>query len=170
MRVVLKRAVPLAFLIALALPVSASAFTVIPPTNSGADQYVESVPTAGGNRSSHPVGGGGAAARTSGSIAPSTQAALIHQGVVGRRTAELARRFAPAKVRHKSRGHSSGGASAGAGSDGGASGSGSSPLGTLVRALVGAPGHGAPGSVVPIALILATLGVGAVALRHRRAG
>jgi hypothetical protein len=161
----------LAFVIALLLPAGASAFSVIPPSNSGADQYVESVPTAGGSRSSTPLATTAPSTRAIESVTPSTQAVLVRQGADGRRTAALARRFAPPGARQRSRsagrlGRSSGGGSSG----GGSSGSGSSPLGTLVDALIGSGTNGGSGAAVPIALILSTFGVGAVALRRRRSG
>jgi hypothetical protein len=184
----------LAVLMAGLLPAAASAstFTVIPPSNSGANQYVEGVPTAGGSRPSIPVGAPGSAStpatRQTRSISPSTQAGLIHRGADGRRTAALARRFAPPLVSRRSRAHqrsgrsagtgstgagsagagSAGGGSAGGGSAGGGSaGGGSSPLRTLVQALVGSGSYGASGALIPIALVLSALGVGVVALRRR---
>ncbi len=163
---------------ALVLPASASAitYTVIPPSNSGGDQYVESVPTASGNRSSRVVAKGESgvhrASSASGPITPATQAALVRQGRVGRKAAALARATAPANVHRSAVGGvvSGGGSSGGGSSGGGASGGGSSPVGTLVGSLVGAGSDGGLGVALPVALIVTALGVSAVAVRRRRAG
>jgi hypothetical protein len=142
-RGMLERVHVVAVLVALLFPAAASAgsFSVIPPSNAGANQYMESVPTAGGSRSSTPSGATAQSTPQAGSISPSTQAELNHQGADGRRADALARRFAPVQTHRRSRalgpsgripgaspsggGPSGGGAAGGGGSGGGASGGGS---------------------------------------------
>jgi hypothetical protein len=208
--------IALGALIAAILPASATAASrvvvpVVPPSNSGADQYVENVPTAAGNSSSFVVVGNrpGRAGRSSSPapITPQTQIALARQGRVGRSTATLAQASAPVSaspnVRHRSHasagspvgssgsggppgagassggtsggGTSGGGTSGGGTSGGGTSGSGTSPGGgspvvSVLRSLTGLGTHGGLGAGLPAALLAATLGLGAIALRRRRAG
>jgi hypothetical protein len=180
-RAIRRQASMLAVLITVLLPpaASASSFSVIPPSNSSADQYVESVPTAAGNRSSTPIVAPGSTVESStrpdASIPASTQAELVRSGADGRRAAALAARFTPVQARNRPSVHgrsrlgrrSAGGAPGAGAASGGSSGGGSSPLGTLVRALVGSGTPGTSGALVPIALVLSTLGVAAVALRRR---
>ena len=203
------RAILLGVLVALALPASAVAargslfppgsHPVVPTGNSGADQYVESVPTAVGNRSSSAVSSGesSGASRSSatGPVPQSTQDALINNGLDGVRTLEFARATAPKRERpapSKTRlpahrrsgarqdsavggsagGGSAGGGSAGVGSAGGggsAAGTGSSPTATILKSVTGFA-QGAGGPVLPAILIVSLLGAGAVALRRTRSG
>jgi len=198
------RAILLGVLVALALPASAVAargslfppgsHPVVPTGNSGADQYVESVPSADGNRSSSAVSSGesSGASRSSatGPVPQPTQDALINNGLDGARTLEFARatapkrkRPAPSKTRlpaHRrsgarqdsSVGGSAGGGSAGGGSAGGGgstAGTGSSPTATILKSVTGFA-QGAGGPVLPAILIVSLLGAGAVALRRTRSG
>src|SRR5947209_12491732 len=91
-------------LVVLGLPASAVAskqpyITLVPPGNSGANQYVENVPTASGNGSTsnltQPSGPGGS---RGGALPASTQTALAHQGANGVRAAAIAAATAPAGV------------------------------------------------------------------------
>lgn len=171
--VVKMRIAGLGILMALMLAGSAGAatYTVIPPSVSSANQYVESVPTAGGNRSSLAVTRGQSGATTSsGTATPlpaSTQAALLRQGRDGRRAAYLARATAPARARgaggrQRSHGPLSSGPS------GGSSGGGSAPASTVLGSLVGLGTRGGLGAALPVALIVIAFWMGGLVLRRRR--
>lgn len=181
----------LALLAALALPTTALAksHTYVPPGNSGANQYVEVIPTAGGgtpsgglhHRTAHSRAGQGA-----GAVAPSTLNALAGQGATGQQAAAVALATAPAGVRgipssgtHHARAHGHGstsgsngsGGAGGSGSSGssgtGAGASSSSPVTQLAHALTGSAAGGL-GSMLPALLIAVALGmVGLVIMRRR---
>jgi hypothetical protein len=110
----MKRFLTVGLLVALVLPAAASARApiVTPPGNSSIGQYIESVPTAKGNRPTAtitPGGGGGgsngtgapgasagggtgtSAGGASGALTPSATRALGRQGSGGRQVAALAR-------------------------------------------------------------------------------
>ena len=72
------------------VPASALAGGSIPPTNSGAGQYVENVPGAGGNSSDS-----GKPANNGGGVPAPTQNELNGQGAAGQATAALAGATAP---------------------------------------------------------------------------
>ncbi len=173
-----------AVVVALAIPASAVASTqyYIPPGNSGGNQYVESVPSAGGstpaNRIGHSRGSGGA-------LSPGTQSSLLQYGSTGRQTAAFANATAPGAGAEAHGGGGShtraaGGPVGGSGGSGGSTGpagsstgsgavtpSGSSPALSVARSLTGLGGHGGFG-LLPVALIAVVLAVGAIALRRRR--
>jgi len=168
------KALILGTLLALALPASAGAQAPLPPSNSAANQYVEDVPTASGNRpttgitrreSARPL-----SSAAPGPLAPSTSGALAHQGADGAGTAALVRATAPPRPRHRSgAGRPRGGGVSGAGvSGGGSSGDGASPPATVFQSLTGFSLAGGLGAVLPVILILSALGVRAVVLRRRR--
>ncbi len=168
-------------IVAVALPAGASAAgrPLLPQGNSGANQYVESIPTAGGQRPTSSVDRRrSASSRESQVLTPSVQSALAHQGHAGRETAALAATYAPANRRRSRRGavvagggSSSPGTPAGGTPAGGTPAqSGSSASAMLVRSLTGfsSPGLGAGLSVI---LILSALGAGVLrVVRRRRVG
>jgi hypothetical protein len=168
---------------ALAFPAAAVASwaPVIPPGNSGADQYVESVPSASGNDSSgavrsHRPSTGSALATQPGAVTPVTQAALLAQGRPGRLTAQLASTTGPrglsaqTKVthsKHKAKTAVGGAANPGGPSAGGGSaagGGGSSAVGSVAGALTGTGGA----SVLPFVLAATALAIVAIAVARRR--
>jgi len=112
----------------------------IPPGNGAANEYVESIPTAGGSRPSRAVGGGtgSTGARPGGGSAgapysAATKSALLHQGADGARAAALASATAPASVRrkHHAKGaNGSGSSGAGTPPAGGSGGGGTPSAGT----------------------------------------
>lgn len=164
------RALLIAAALSLALPAAGAAKLrpYIPPGNSGANEYVESVPTAAGNNSTGNVIGSGASGPSV--LAPSTRSALATQGRDGRATAALANATAPATLRDRHRRHVAPGAggSSGAGSSGGGvpAGSGGSPAAAVLKSLFGLQGGG--GAVLPVLLILAALVLGAERMWRRR--
>lgn len=184
------RTFAVALLAALAVPAVASAalkpvIPVIPPGNSAANQYVESVPTAGGGTSSTNVyknGHGGKPGGASTRALAQSQSYLQRQGADGRGlTALLRATAAPAPASaatpHGHGKHAAGGAVTGR--SGGGSGGGSGSIGTPVST-VGATsggtavansltGLGGASSALWIVLIGATLGVVAAAIARRRA-
>ena len=145
---------------------------VIPPSNPVANQYVESVPTAGGGRqlgigaATHPNAG-----RGTGVIAPVTAAGLIRQGSDGVRAATLATASAPAPVHGtpRVRPHAPlrAGSPAHPPSAAVAGGAGDSPFGSVAASLVGSSSGGF-GVAFPVALVLLAVGAGASGLRRRR--
>ncbi len=164
------RALLIAAALSLALPAAGAAKLrpYIPPGNSGANEYVESVPTAAGNNSTGNViesGAGGPSV-----LAPSTRSALATQGRDGRATAALANATAPATLRDRHRRHVAPGAggSSGAGSSGGGvpAVSGGSPAAAVLKSIFGLQGGG--GAVLPVLLILAALVLGAERMWRRR--
>jgi hypothetical protein len=170
-------AVALVVLVA-AIPASAVASTqyYIPPGNSSANEYVESVPTAGGGSASgFPGVGGGTRPQhggTAGAVSSSTRSALVHQGRDGVLTAAFATESAPAgphitgaerAPEHASRNHAGGAVTTGTGAaDSG------SPVGSVLGALTGA-GGATSSRVLLLILILVGLGTATVALRRRLA-
>jgi hypothetical protein len=186
------RALILGLIVTVALPAAAGAAgrPLVPQGNSGANQYVESIPTAGGQRPTSSVGanqtGSAGSSSTSSILTPSVRAALASQGHDGRQTAALARAYAPATgSRGRSRGGGvlTGGGSSGAGSAGAraptgaaapaagtSAGAGSSPSALLVRSVTGFGGQGGLGPGLSAVLLLSALGAGVLAvLRRRRA-
>jgi hypothetical protein len=167
--------------VAWAAGASAAGRPLVPQGNSGADQYVESIPTAAGqqptisNHRNHSSSAGSSSA--SAGLSPSVQAALARQGDAGRRTAALARAYAPARRRSARRGT----AIPGGGSSGGSSSAGGIPAGgaegapsasaMLVRSLTGLGSSGGLGAGLSVLLLLTALGAGVLAVvRRRRAG
>jgi hypothetical protein len=161
---------------------------VVPPGNSGANQYVEVIPTAGGGRPTHtvhtgtgahrgpgsPSGGGGGAA-----VAKSTQQALLAQGHTGAQVAAIAKATAPAGLTGLPSGRSGGGmdrqtgptqAPAASRSDSGTASSGGStaPATALLRAVTGS--GGGLGSLLPTILIAMLVCALVVGLQRRRRG
>jgi hypothetical protein len=149
---------------------------VIPPSNSAVGQYVESIPTAHGNRPSLSItlggsgsGGGGASSQgasgnPSSALTGSQQRALTHQGPDGRAVARLTRMTAPPRVLRSAPGRSQSprhGAAADVGS-------GSAPATGIIAALTGGGRSGATGSLLPALLGAIALGAGVLAIRRRR--
>jgi hypothetical protein len=191
----------LAALLALVLPASATASTqyYIPPGNSSGNEYVESVPTAGGSAPAlaiHHGGSGGSGSRGSGSggaISPATRAALVRQGNDGAQTAAFVEATSPSagfasSTPASTSGHTPRSASSpqtgvkgtrGGGSRGGAAGTGaavgaarvgaSSAATSVARSIIGVGGQGAIG-LLPVALAaIVVVMVGIVLWRRRRA-
>ncbi len=166
------RAFLIAAALSLALPAAGAAKLrpYIPPGNSGANEYVESVPTAAGNNSTGNVIESGGAGPSP--LAPSTQSALASQGRDGRAAAALANATAPASLRNRHHRAvapgSGGGGSPGVGSSarGGPAASGGSPAAAVLKSLFGLQGQS--GAVMPVILILAALALGAERLWRRR--
>jgi hypothetical protein len=96
-------------LVALAVPATATAQQVVPPGNSGVDQYKESIPGVGGNRPAGPdgegaSGGSGGSGSTSGTgargkatISPRTAQSLEKLGPDGQAAGALAEATDPSR-------------------------------------------------------------------------
>jgi hypothetical protein len=185
------RATIVAALVALALPASALASTppkyFIPPGNSSGNQYVESIPTAGGKSSTNGVthSGGG-----HGTLPPRTQSALVSQGHDGAQAAAFANATGngpqsggsgSTHARHGAggtaggsggggrggAGGAGGGASSGAGNGSNAGAVGSSPAASVAHSLTGLGGQGGLGWL-PFVLLAVALGLAAIAILRRR--
>jgi hypothetical protein len=165
--------------IALLAPAAASAriIPIIPPGNSGANQYVEVVPTANGGRPSNNVhlGGSGGSGSSGGSgggqtaVARSTGQALAQQGEVGLQAAALARATAPPGTRglpttpfHQAVNGSSPPA---AGQSGGGTAPHRSAAAEVLAALTGSTGAGL-GPLLPAILLITLVSVAAVTIRR----
>jgi hypothetical protein len=171
------RSTVIGLLVALAVPAAASARgRTVPPGNSSVMQYVESIPTAKGNRPTTtitPGGGGGGssgangAAGGAGVLTASQQRALARQGRGGLQVAALAAATGSGRARHRSHG--------GAGVTTVAKPTpqvftpgGSAPASDVVNALTGGSTHGGLGPLLPVILIVGALGPGLIVLSRRR--
>jgi hypothetical protein len=181
-----------ALLVGLALPAQALAEYYVPPGNSAANQYTESLPSAGGESSGGRGHGGGGTPTPQQSLGARNAKRLEAQGPAGEATAELAAETAPpAKLVQVDTGSSSpAGGQAGSGNgpnngsgkqgnaqneSGGGSGSkenhhvnqpsGSSGIGELVSQATGSGDDGNLGLWLPL-LIVATI-AGSIGYRLR---
>ncbi len=158
---------PTAFLAAaaLAFPAVGLAAThhVLPPGNSGANQYTETLPGAGGNVPSGEAKGGGLPAKSLGSANAAQLEAL---GPEGRAAAQLAAATGP-----KTPGGSGSSGAAAQGGSGAANGrlpSGSAGLGQILGQLSGASASGGMGILLPLAIVAAAAGSFGYLWRKRR--
>src|SRR4051794_15121080 len=130
--------------------------TVAPPGASGVDEYLETVPGAGGNRPTSSTANGSPGS-SSHALSSAQRRALDRLGSDGRKAAALAQRTAPAGAKAAKR----------SGAPLAPSGSGE-PFGqTVVRALGGS--GGGMGIVLPSFLVISLLALVAIGLRRRRA-
>lgn len=170
------RHTPLAVLAAaclIAAPAAHAQSGVTPPGNSALEQYLETVPSAGGSKV---PGGGEGGSRTNVPAAVARQ--LEQAGADGQKVRELLETTATqeavdkAAKRKPSSSSSSSSSSSGSSSSGGTpavSGSGSAPT-AVVKALTGDDAGGGFGVALPIFLLLsAAFGIGFVVLRGRSA-
>lgn len=67
----------------------------LPPDESGIDQYVESVPGAGGDRTSEPDGGSGGGSGGGSALTPQVSNALEERGATGAAVSDLAKATGP---------------------------------------------------------------------------
>jgi hypothetical protein len=168
----LMRRLLIGLLLALAVPASALARqpvrTVAPPGNSGVSQYLETIPTAKGNRPSVSVvpGGGQGPGSSGGSsaLSSSTQRALDQHGSAGRQAAALADATAPSVAPRTSNSHGAKRAAV----PSGASAATVAPPAAVLKAVTGSSAHGGLGALLPVLLTVIALGGGALALRRRR--
>ena len=107
-------------LFALALPAAAGA-QVVPPGNSGVDQYKESIPGVGGDRPTGPNasgtgnGSGTGAVPSESRVSPATVQSLEKLGQDGKATAAAAAATAPSRPQGSGGSDSSGGSGPGMG-------------------------------------------------------
>jgi len=160
----------------LALPGIAHAEYLVPPDNSAATQYTESVPTAGGHRNTE-LDSDGARRAPSRVLGKRNSARLEAQGRSGEEAAEFAAETAPPVVVAEERSAGSpntdggrqddgedGAAGAGTGGDGPG---GKSALGEVAGQATGAA-SGELGLWLPLAMLATALWAAAVALQRRR--
>lgn len=181
--------------LALFAPQSASAQSngTVPSGNSAISEYLESIPTASGGKSTTKIhrshggrsgaaspsgnggsgtgtgggganGGGGGSGQT-GALSSSSYRDLSSQGTIGAQDAAFARSTAPAAPRHSSTPGSSGASSSGAGS----SGNSVSPASAVLKSLTGSASSGGLGALLPAILVLVAVAGGVVSLLRRRA-
>ncbi len=177
-----------AILITLALPAVAlaSGKPIVPQGNASANQYIESVPTARGQRPTSTVARTGAATTSSGSVPSATARTLAHAGASGRQAAAFAAETGPAAARHRAR-HAgsrtrsdrhataaSGGRSGGSGRPGGAAAGTAWARRTRTSEAAGSRGTavadavtGLSGTNATLTIIMVVLALGAVAVRLR---
>ena len=175
------RLAALVIVLALALPGVAVAKRpgVAPPGNSGVHQYVETLPTANGNRPTStlpsaghqptgpvvggPEGGSGAGGgsglgggQATPAIPPGAQRALSAKGPTGRAAARLLQETAAATPPHRQIQAATAGAS------------GASAARSVAGALLGSGSAGGLGPLLPVVLIVAAVVLGAIAILRRR--
>lgn len=132
-----------------------------PPGNAGIGEYVETVPAAGGSRTSRDPKGNPA---RGGTLAPSAREELEALGEDGAALAEAIESTGPARRETAGSGGTSGSAAAPALQD-----SSESPLSSVLRAATGGSGDAGMGALLPI-ILAATLALFlAAALTRRRA-
>jgi hypothetical protein len=185
----------LSIVVAMAVLASAAVAknkTVAPPGNSGVSQYVESIPTAQGNKPSSTVhsgggthhgggtgggttGGTGGGSGGGGSISASTQHQLAAHGAAGAQAAALAAATAPAGGRTAgshatgSQGTGSRGSAQGSRGTGGAvQGAGSSAVHSFETAFTGSSSSSGLGALLPVILVITLVGSAAMAIIRRR--
>lgn len=145
-----------------ALPASAAAqSTTAPPGNAGIGEYVETVPAAGGARTTRGKDG---KATKGGTLAPAARKELETLGEDGAALADAIETTGPARRQSAGQGSGSGAAAPPALQD-----SSDSPLSSVLRAATGGAGDSGMGALLPI-ILAATLALFlAAALTRRRA-
>lgn len=156
-------------LLALAAPAAAS-HQAIPPDNSGAGQYTENVPDAGGDKPSDQLvaGGGSDGSGSGGALPPGAEDALdslASQGPLGAAAAGLAR--AGAEPSASDRGQGGPGGPAGSPRTGSAGEDEGSVLGELFGQLTGSDSDGM-GIALPILLALSVVAAVLIVLARQR--
>lgn len=152
------RIVGLLALAALALPVASAAAASgrVPPGNSGANQYTETLPGAGGNKPTRDIGGEGG--RTPAKVLGHANAARLEAlGPEGRAAAQLAAKSAPESIAGQP--HGEGGVS---------NPSGSSGLSQVLGQLTGSSDSGGMGLLLPLLIAMTIVGAAAYGLGRRR--
>jgi hypothetical protein len=162
--------VTLACAVAVTFPSGAIAASCAPPGNSGVDQYFETVPGAGCNKSAIPGSGGGGQGGHGSGLSPSTSRQLASQGPAGRAVAQLVATTGPGAAGSSG---ATGKPGTKPGSAGNAipSGNGSNPISALLRPLVHGTGAGGTGLLLPLILVAtlaAALGAAAWGVIRRR--
>ena len=152
-------------LLASCAPAALAQGTNAPPGNSGIDQYLETVPEAGGNR---PRRDGDGASR----LPARTVQRLKKAGADGKAVAELVASTGTARSGCQASPSERSGTKSGAKRDPGASGGSSSPPSSSVPGTIAAPtvsgsGSGGLGIVLPLLLALSAFGAVFFALRRR---
>ena len=163
------RAITALVVLALALPALAHAQapkTNAPPGNSAIDEYLETVPAAGGNRRPAPPGpnGGGA-----GVLSAAERARLERLGPDGKTLADAVEATAPSATTGPSTKKDSSGKPGVVSKPDLVEGTGRSPAREVLDAVGGNDGGGGMGPVLPAILIAALLATITLVLLRRRA-
>jgi hypothetical protein len=135
----------------------ASAAPILPPGNSAANQYAQTLPGPGGNEA---VGGRHEARSPAKVLGASTTERMRKLGPDGRAALQLAAETAPQTVHRRRSGPSSGAP---------ANSSGSSGLGEILRQATGTLTSGSMGVLQPMILLVALVAACAYAIGRRRA-
>lgn len=155
--------------LALSAPGVARAQPVLPPENSGANQYTETLPGAGGNEPTGKIGGGGGGSPEN-ALGKAHAARLEALGPAGRAAARLAAAAAPTTF-----GRQSGAAVAlGAvgkhvGAEPAANSGGESGLRQVFGQITGSSGSGEMGLLLPLLITMAAIAAIAFAVIRRQA-
>jgi hypothetical protein len=176
------RLIPLfALLVALGMTLAPGASAaVVPPGNSAATQYAETLPGAGGEEAPEKDGDGEKATDQEGkggesSVPASTAAELEELGPEGEAALNLANEGAPKQAKHQKKKEGGGAANPGSpggpasGSGGSSSSGGSSAVGEVLGGAAGTSGGGL-GFLQPLILAAVLIGAGAYLMRRRRTG
>jgi hypothetical protein len=155
----------------LVFPASALASThpVIPSGNSGANEYIETLPGASGQgraevrppSSTHPSSSGTSTVGSSPVLPTPVASSLARRGRDGRAAATFARATGPSGARHRDLpvSVSLGGPKPPAGS---------SPVSTVLGSLTGLSGGGGLGAALPVMLVLIAVWIAGLVIRRRR--
>jgi hypothetical protein len=141
---------------------------VLPPGNSAANQYAESLPGAGGNESGHRGGAGGhggagtTAAEEDAAVGAETAARLRRLGPDGAAALRLATQSAPQEHRGNRQSLTPGASGSSPGP------SGSSAIGGVLGGLIGTSTSGGIGLLQPLLMLLALVAAAAYGLSRRR--
>lgn len=160
---------------ALALPSAAASQTLLPPDNSAVDQYTESYPSAGGDRSTR----GDETGEPAQVLGPAKARRLQLRGPAGRETAALVAATAPLPIGPAGELESGGARSSDegdgtlAGSGGrsnGFPGAGASGLSAVIGQATGFSAGAAPGTLLLLAILAIAIWALAYAWRSNRSG
>lgn len=156
--------------LALAAPAAGAQAVNAPPGNSGVDEYLETVPGAGGGK---PTRGPASQNQDAGKpvLSSSQRKALDQAGADGRAVAQLAQRYGVPRAQrtaaHRKQHHAAGGGGSAADSPKLGTPKHHSALDSVARAVVPSGDSGGMGPLLPIILIAtAVLGVGAAVTRR----
>ena len=157
--------------LALGLPAAAGAQTTVPPGNSGANQYTETLPGAGGNEPTSDIGHGKNDSPQK-ALGKKHADRLESLGPAGQATANLAAKGAPVPAGTQAHGHHRAKGGAGGGNNSRtppANPGGSSGAGQIFHQLVGSDsGSEGMGALLPLLIGVAALSAAAfVAIRRR---
>lgn len=156
---------------ALAFPVAgvASGQPVLPPENSAANQYTETLPGAGGNEPTGKIGGGGGGSPKK-ALGKAHAARLEALGPAGRAAARLAAAAAPTTFgRQSGAAVAPGAVGKHVGAEPAANPGGKSGLRQILGQITGSSGSGEMGLLLPLLITMAAIAAIAFAVIRRQA-